>query len=267
MLKKYHNFRIDAPEDFADVVTHFYVAQNGTTEAITKRLVPTFQTILVFNFGNLTKLISAAGSAVEVGKCVVLGPIKKGFDYCIPPNGALLVVNFKDDAFYRFFGEAMLHQEFPTHPDALLPEHCFDYLWHQLAKLDTARARVDQLLDFCRPYLRDRSDLAEQLANFQDETQNIVKAVAAEAELSERTIQKKHKQFFGFTAKEKNRYRRFLNTIKYLQQHNPPVDWQDVVFELNYYDQSQLIHDFQFYLGITPKQYLRFQQDICVGNL
>ena len=126
--------------------------------------------------------------------------------------------------------------------------------------------RVNLIIDFCQPYRRASSNIAQRLTGFQDETQSQVKAVAAEMELSERTIQKEHKNQFGFTAKEKNRYLRFLKTIRYLQNDHQKTDWQAVVHEFDYYDQSQLIHDFQYYLGISPKQYLKFHQDICLGS-
>ena len=141
MKDKHISFRIDPPEEIQEIVTHFYVAQNNSDKAITKKLVPTFQTILVFSFGNLTQLVSDENTPIEVGKCVVLGPVKNSFTYRIPSGGQLLVVNFKDDAFYRFFGEAMLGQGRPIHPDQLLTENCFDNLWHQLSELPTSEER------------------------------------------------------------------------------------------------------------------------------
>lgn len=264
---KYISYRIEVPKEFEQLITHFYFAQNNSDEAITKKLVPTFQTILVFSFGNLSKLLSNEQTEIDVGKCLVLGPVKKAFTYTIPPSGQIFVVSFKDDAFYRLFSEAISFQNFISNPDKIVVKSCFEYLWQELANLDKLQDRVEALLNFCKPYIKGRSNIAEQLANFNDEAKSSIKANAATTNQSERTIQKEHKKLLGFTSKEKNRYQRFLKTIKYLQENPQLTDWFEVINEFGYYDQSQLIHDFQFYIGTSPKQYLKFQQDICSGNV
>lgn len=264
MKQTYQSFSLTPPKEFANMISHFYIAYNQSNTPITKRFVPNFQTILVFNFGNFAKLITCKKSTMEVGKCFILGPIKKSFAYSIPPKGQLFVVNFKDDAFYRFFGQAMVPQNLPIHPDTFLHDNCFDFLWHHLSQLKTFEEKIHHLLNFCLPYLKSQSTIACQLANFHDEKQSKIKAIAAETGLSERTIQQKHKKLFGFTSKEKIRYERFLNVINSIQQPSSLIDWQKLVFEFNYHDQSHLIHDFQHYMNITPTQYLQFQQDICL---
>ncbi|MCY1663072.1 AraC family transcriptional regulator [Chryseobacterium sp. SL1] len=82
----------------------------------------------------------------------------------------------------------------------------------------------------------------------------------------ERNIQIKQKEQFGYSSKEISRYMRFLKAIKIIEketENNKKVEWFSIISECNYYDQSQLIHDFKHYLQISPSQYLKFQEDIC----
>jgi len=46
-----NNYRIAVPSEFESVFSHFYFAENKTDFAITKTLLPSFQTILIFTFG------------------------------------------------------------------------------------------------------------------------------------------------------------------------------------------------------------------------
>lgn len=267
--EQYHNFRIAVTGEFEEVFTHFYYADNKSAHTVTKTLLPSYQTILVFNFGTPAQLHSRQDTQVSLERCLVLGPIKQAFDYSLPAGSAILVANFKEDAFYRFFGNAAVAEHVPMHPDELLEENCFTSLWQQLDTITDVTQQVDQVLEFCRPYLRSRSNIVTQLTGFSDPSLNQIKAIADENRQSERNIQLHHKKYLGYSAKEMNRYQRFVKAIRLVQEiaaDNRKMDWFEVVAECGYYDQSQLINDFKHYIRISPGKYLKFQQDICQAN-
>ena len=135
----YNNFRIAVPTDYENIFSHFYFAENPSAETITKTLLPSYQTILIFNFGTKTLLHSKENTEIEIDKCLVLGTIKKSFDYSLPPQSKILVANFKDDAFFRFFGNALLAENLPINPDELLSENCFTALWYELDKIKNVK--------------------------------------------------------------------------------------------------------------------------------
>lgn len=262
----YHHYRLPVPNEFEAVFSHFYFAENRLNDPITKTLLPSFQTIMVFNFGTKARLISSAENEIEVEKCIVLGPIKSAFEYTLAPGTQILVANFKGDAFYRFFGKAFLSDHLVINPDEEMEENCFTYLWQQLNSIASISDRVDCILDFCRPYLKLQDSTAALLANFKDEALNPIKSIAEETGQTERNIQLMHKKHFGYSAKEVSRYQRFIKAIKQIEQillSSKNVDWFKIIEECGYYDQSQLIHDFKHFINLSPKHYLRFQQDIC----
>ena len=264
--EKYNSFRLETPSGYEDVFSHFYYAVNFTSESITKTLLPSFQTILIFTFGAKASLLSKEGSEIEVGNCLVLGPIKQAFDYVLPSGSEILVANFIGDAFYRFFGKASEIMQQSLHPDELLDENCFDYLWTQLNGMEHVEKKISAILAFCQPYLRERNAVVKQLIDFVDQNLNTVKTIAEQNHQTERNIQLIHKKLLGYSAKEVNRYQRFLKTVEMIQilaENNTKVDWLEVVALCGYYDQSQLIKDFKHYIHLSPTQYLRFQQDIC----
>ncbi|MEO5891955.1 MAG: helix-turn-helix domain-containing protein [Ferruginibacter sp.] len=267
--EKYISQSIPVPAEFEDSFSHFYIAKNNTAQAIHKTLLPSFQTILVFSFGAEISFTSNCQSTIPIDKCVVLGPVKQPVNYTLTPGADMLVINFKLDAFYRFFGQAIASSQFPVHPDELLNDNCFANLRHILKDLDTLTERINFILEFCKPYLKKADADLLLVANFESNSPlDPVKSAALETNQSTRTIQLKHKKRLGYSAKEINRYQRFLQAIELLENivssGNKKVDWFEVIDQCGYYDQSQLIHDFNHYLGLSPGQFLKFQQDICI---
>ena len=263
---EYNNFRIVIPEAFREIFSHFYFAENKTDEMITKTLLPSYQTILIFNFGEKPYLHSKQNTRIEVDKYLMLGPIKQAFDYTLPPNAEILTVNFKDDAFYRFFGNASVSENVPSNMDEVTDQDCFSILWHGLSKINNIDAKVSHILKFSEPYLLTRNKIAGQLANFKDQSLNSIKSIACKNNQTERNTQLNHKKHFGYSAKEYNRYERFLSAIEIIEKlasTTSKIDWFEVVALCGYYDQSQLINDFKHYLNLTPAKYLKFQKDIC----
>lgn len=262
----YNNFRIAVPTEYKNVFSHFYFAENQSNETITKTLLPSYQTILIFNFGTKALLNSEQNTQIEIDKYIILGTIRKAFDYFLPSQSKILVANFKNDAFYQFFGNISLAKNLPTNPDELLNENCFTSLWYELNNIDNVDLQVTYILEFCKPYLQQRDKIAEQLTNFTEQSLNPIKTIASDNNQTVRNIQIKHKQYFGYSAKEINRYQRFLKAIEYIENiasRASKEDWFSIINDCGYYDQSQLINDFKYYLNLSPTKYLEFQQDIC----
>jgi AraC-like DNA-binding protein len=261
--ENYCERRIDVPSEFGDIITYFYSALNISGSDIRKTLVPSFQTIMVFSFGSAVSF-KAGGDSLVLDQCLVLGPIKQPIEYTLPAASDMLVINFKDDAFYRFFGPALMSGLVAAHPDQLLQQNCFSQLWFRL-KDETAEVRAALILDFCRPYLKCREisfqDISTEASDYR--LVNPVKAVAQKTGQSERNVQLNHKKYLGYTAKEKGRHERFMKAMLLLQSPGEKVDWLEIVETCGYYDQSQLIHDFNHYLNLSPGRYIKFQAEVC----
>lgn len=258
--------RINVPVEFQEVFSHFYIAKNPTFQTVTQTLLPTFQTLLIFNFGESLKISTDQDTEITVAECLVLGPVKRAVRYTLPPNTEMLVANFKDDAFFRFFGPVLTTAPLSTHPDHWMDENCFADLWQVLHKMQSPEKKVNHILEFCSPYLNKRNEIAEQLAGFDKENTDPIKSIAEKRQQSERHIQQTHKTQFGYSAKAFARYQRFLKAIQLLQdlaQETVKIDWFDIIAQCGYYDQSQLIRDFKHFIHLSPTQYLSYQQEIC----
>lgn len=262
--------RLPVPPEWDEVFSHFYYAANTSDRPVKKSLLPTFQTILVFSFGPAAQLLPAEEEPVSVEKSMVIGPIKKSLHYQLPPGNEILVASMKADAFYRFFARSLRScKDMMLHPDELLEKHCFSDLWQELAAVPSIENKMEMILAFAADYLRKREAASEGLLQATDDPAiNPVKDLAGRTDQSERTVQLNYQKYLGYSAKELNRYKRFQNTISFINKIYRPgheMDWFEVIHHSGYYDQSHLIHDFNYYTGISPKQYLKLQEEMCVG--
>lgn len=177
-----------------------------------------------------------------------------------------MVVTFKDDAFYRFFGDLSDKKS----SDSLITDdflkECFSAMWQDIEKLNSTAERIDSILEFCRPYLSVRHQVVEPLLNARNMALDPIKSVAELSNQSVRHMQVHYKKYFGYTAKERRRYQRFLKAMTYIDSRHSiakPVDWSSIAFDCGYYDQSHFIRDFKHFLNLTPSQYLQSREYVC----
>ncbi|WP_294303942.1 helix-turn-helix domain-containing protein [uncultured Chryseobacterium sp.] len=262
----YKQSTIQVPSEFEEVFSHFYFAENRSEHSVVKTLLPSYRMILVFCFGGPMTMITPE-TCVKVRQCMVIGPVKKAFDYSLLPGASFLAVNFKGNAFFRFFGKPLL--AFPSNgldPDELIPENCFTEIWNQLSQLPSTDERCSCILEFCRPYLQDQDDLDALINDLSFGPRHPVKTAAGITGQSERNIQLRYRNRLGSSAKELHRYHRFLEAIKIIEKeadNRKKTDWFQIITTCGYYDQSQLIRDFKHFIGITPSRYIKFQNSIC----
>jgi len=85
-----------------------------------------------------------------------------------------------------------------------------------------------------------------------------VKAIAADTRLSERSIQLKFQKHTGYSVKELLRFLRFKEVVAYiLAKSNQKIDIFELIAAHDYHDQSHLIKDFQYFLGLAPQQFIK----------
>lgn len=263
---EYDQYNIQVPLEFEEVFSHFYYAENRSAFPVVKTLLPNYRMILLFCFGGDITMTTPEAS-VRSRQCLVIGPVKKAFDYTLPPGTSFLAVNFKGDAFYRFFGKPLsgLYST-GSDPDHLVPENCFTEVWQKLSQLPSPGEKSCYLLEFCKPYLKNRNALDALLDDLSHGPVDPVKTAAGITGQTERNIQLHYKNRLGYSAKEIHRYRRFMEVIKIIEKEadgHRKTDWFHIITACGYYDQSQLIRDFKHFLGMTPSCYMKFQNSIC----
>lgn len=260
----YKGYRIAVPVEFEEVFSIFYYAENKSGKPVTQTLLPSFQSVMLFSFGTSISLRTKQNEEIIMSNCMIAAPLKQAVDYTLPAGAEMLTVTFKNDAFFRFFGSALLDSH--IHPDDLLNDDCFSTLWAELNEIDTVDGKITHILNFCRPFLQGRHPITEQIIALGNNVVSPVKEISNKKQLSERSVQMKLKEHLGYSSREMGRYMRFLKAMQLVEQlaaGTDQVNWIEVVEECGYYDQSQLIHDFKHYLNLSPSKYMKLRNGIC----
>ena len=256
----------EANPNLHDVVSHFYQVYNPAgAEPVLKHLSPSLEMLLILNFGPEVPVSFNDEKALKaIERMAVIGPLRRMFNYELPPGANAIVVNFQLNGFYRLFKTSLndLSGNEIHDPVTLFGDSYLEELWKELAPLNNIVERLQILGDFLTSLLEDNDDevipLIEGEAYFHNPVIQPVKAIAADAHLTERTIQLRFKKYAGYSPKELMRFLRFKAVLAHLmRQPAHTIDIFDLIGTYNYHDQSHLIKDFNHFLGTTPMQFIK----------
>jgi AraC-like DNA-binding protein len=253
-----------------EVISHYYHIYNTDDKKVLKHLSPSLEILLVFNFGT-TVPISFNNSSFphEVKKgCAVIGPVRKMLNYELKEGADAIIVNFRLSGFYRLFKVPLNNFDGETvyDPDDITDKFSFSELWKTLSEINDLKARLSIISSFIVHYIQEMDDAAQPLIDgehyFYNPAIHPVKAIATDANLTERTVQIRFQKYAGYSSKELLRFLRFKMVIKELTTtKGKTTDMFEIVSAFNYHDQSHLIKDFQHFLGTTPQQFIKDLKD------
>ena len=266
----------DVTGSLREVIHHFYCIRTPSDfQKISQHLSPNLEMMIAFNFGEPVRLSFGSDPLgdMQIDKVAVLGPLRKLLNYEIPADTDLIIAVFNLDGFYRLFQLPMddLGTDKIIDPDKLLNITGFSDLWEMLKNLSSLSDRIELLKEYALAFIAEPEQATIPLVNgisyFHNPVTQPVKAIAADSELSERTIQMRFKKYVGYSPKELLRFLRFKQVIASIQeQEKKEVDWYSLVEKFGYHDQSHLIKDFNHYLGTTPQKFVKqiLGEEFCV---
>lgn len=88
-----------------------------------------------------------------------------------------------------------------------------------------------------------------------------VVAVAEHLKISKRYLEKKFLEKVGVSPKFYARIKRFSHLSNILA-HSPKVDWQDIVYQSGFHDQSHLVKEFMEFNQMNPTDYFTKHQEL-----
>jgi len=255
-----HGKFYEAGEKLKGVVSHFYHIYHVAGEVpVIKHLAPSLEMLLVFNFGPAIAISFQDQLPGEefVEKIAVLGPLRKMLNYELLPGTDALVVNFVLDGFYRLFNV----------PVSGIADHDWNQghylteLWDELALLTDVQERIDLTGSFIVSVANQNEAAVMPLlageAYFFDPAIQPSKAIASDAGLTERCIQLRFQKYAGYSPKELLRFLRFKAVINHLMKGDEKAGIFELITGYQYHDQSHLIKDFKYFLGVTPQQFIK----------
>jgi AraC-like DNA-binding protein len=271
-------YREEIDERLTGILSHFYVIKTDVDkEGSLHHLSPSLEMMLVFNFGTPVSFSFGEKEITRhaIHKIGIFGPMRKMLNYHIKPGNDLLVLNFTLNGFYRFFSEPMEHfsDEHMFDPDLLIQKNRLEKMWEMMNMLPSATQRIELMTQYLLSDLRESDPetlpLLEAASYFHSAQVSPVKAIADKAALTERTVQSRFKRYVGYSSKELLRFLRFKKVLYHiLTLTGNLVDWAALVEGYGYHDQSHLIKDFKYYTGVSPRQFMKLneQDGFCMST-
>ncbi|MBC3788676.1 AraC family transcriptional regulator [Spirosoma utsteinense] len=244
------------------IFSHFYCVQNPLdARAVPQKLLPTYERLLVVNFGPPIPLSNGQEPSV-IELVGILGPLQHMLHYELPPGADLIVVNFTLDGFHRL--QTQFLADHPAANDDAASEglrEAFQSVREQIVSLSSADRLAfisDYILLNTAPIGEATHALLESIPYFAESARDPIKVLAENQGVSTRSIQLRFRAHLGYSAKELARFLRFKKLLRQLcQSPGDPVNWMTYVDQFGYHDQSHLIKDFQHFLGLSPRRFLR----------
>lgn len=199
------------------------------------------------------------GSKMQMPKAYIVSHLTKPSRLSNFGKHSLFGIQLKHDALFRIWG--LCASEFVNKASPVF--EVFDQLYHtflqDILEADSLPKRVKladsfllksiQNAAFCNNTLEKSGRLLVESSGFASMEQ-----LAAEEDLGVRQFSRNFKQQFGLSPKT---YASILRTNLVIRSLDAKgnVDWQGMIAQLHFFDQSHLIKDFKRFTGQTPQQY------------
>lgn len=248
------------------VISHYYHIYHTGNYPVIKHLSPNLEIMMIFNLGTSIRIsIGNTHPEQEIKPgCIVIGPLRNMLNYELNPGADAIVVNFKLNGFYRLFKVAAstLDGEAIYDPDVLTDKYDFEVLRKDLSRFADIKSKLRMISDYVAAFVDVNDDAAEPLLSaehyFYNPAIQPVKAIAADTQLTQRTIQLRFQKYTGYSPKELLRFLRFKMVVeKLMKEEENDIDIFRIILDFGYFDQSHLTKDFQHFLGTTPQNFIK----------
>ncbi|MCK9304393.1 MAG: helix-turn-helix domain-containing protein [Bacteroidales bacterium] len=254
MIVKFHT----PGKDFDWIVRQYQFIYSDPNEIVYDKFIPREDVALVFHLGSRPHLV---GEQSLVLPPYFLTPIKsRAHQIRCFGNLSTFIVLCNPTVLSKIFSVNMDNGEIPF---LELSAELFLPLWEKLVKCETEESRINCFQEFITgmnypSYKPDTIDcFYHKIIN--EGVRTPLSRIENSFDLSERTLQRKFRIRTGVTPKTLIRIVRINHIWNKLKKGETP-DYQNIVFEGNYFDQTHFIKDFKAITGETPDCF--FKRDL-----
>lgn len=245
-------------------VDHFIYYEGYNPEHSIDRFLPDGNTEIIFNFHDAPQYIYDNQTLKEIQACHNVWASGVRTEFISIPSGkqaAMFVIHFNKGMAYPFFPVPLNEMTDRVVDADLLWGRNFAHLREhmlEISDIDLKFAAAERFLlkHFQRKFNLNPAveyALAEILRS---PDQLNLGRVSNRIGYSQKHFISMFKQQVGITPKTYLKIIRFQKAIKEIEQSRE-VDWAAISLDCGFYDQAHFIHDFKFFSGFTPEDYLR----------
>ena len=242
-------------EDIAWIVKQFEFIRHASHNDLTDKFVPRQDVSLVFQFGSRPRLVRPVEQQLPGYFIAPLTPSANSI--CISGILECFIATCKPTVLSRVLGISLAHDSRIYVP---LADEVFGPIYEKMKGDRTPEERIASLSSFINSlhpgkYIPDETDLIFDEIEKKGINTNL-SDIISRFSISERTLQRRFSKRLGATPKTLVRIMR-INYIWDSISTDKRIDYHDLVFLGNYFDQTHLIKDFKSITGETPDAFFR----------
>jgi AraC-like DNA-binding protein len=261
---RYQKFRpVDVLLPFVEC---YFIWEGEATEGMVVQSPPNSYTSIVFNYADPYKASQHKDEPVLVPRAFVSGQFTTNYTLSLHGKIGMAGVVLKPTALYNFFGVRMselVNARASLHFLPGLPE---DILWTAVKNQTSDEGRIKVLKELTLSYLpvaKRNVTVIDEAVDYIDACKGCVsvEGVASHLKISRRYLEKKFLEKVGVSPKFYSRIKRF-GILSNKIAHHEKIDWQAIVEEYGFHDQSHLVKEFMEFNRMNPTRYHLLHQEL-----
>lgn len=239
----------------------YFVWEGEAKERIEVQSPPSGLGAIVFSYGDPTWATQHSTTEIPVPESFICGLFTTNYQRILSGKIGMFGIVFKIPAIHNFFGLRMSTLVNARMPLELLLEHNDAALPGKMKNAGDVETRIRLSEEFLLPRVpaaRANLTIIDEAHAWIDEKNGLVTVdeVSEKFGISKRYLEKQFLVKVGVSPKFYARIKRF-GALSNKVAHNENIDWQDIVFQNGFHDQSHLAKEFMEFNKQSPTSYHR----------
>lgn len=256
-----HYQKFAPSSELAPFVECYFVWEGETTERLEVQSPPNCFGAIVFNYGDPSWATQHSTDEIPVPEAFVCGVTTSNYQRILRGRIGMFGIVFKISTIHNLFRlrmSALVNNRMPLdlfleNDDVLLPG--------KMKEAPDVEARIQLSEKFLLPKVPNAKanlSIIDEALDWIDENNGhvAIEAVSAKFGISKRYLEKHFLVKVGVSPKFYARIKRF-GIVSNKVAHSKNVDWQDIVYENGFHDQSHLTKEFMEFNKQSPASYHR----------
>jgi AraC-like DNA-binding protein len=248
------------PAPTLNALVECYFAWEGDAgEGLKVQSPPNCFTSITFNYESQYFASQNGSIPVQVPRAFVSGQFTSNYTLELRGKIGMVGIVLKPCSLFNIFGVRMSQLVNSRVPLSFLPGLPEAILWSAVKDQVAVEGRIRILEELMLSYVNvatTNASIIDEAVDFIDSCRGCisVEEVASHLKISRRYLEKKFLEKVGLSPKFYARLKRF-GALSHKIAQNPKVDWQEIVTEFGFHDQSHLVKEFLEFNQMNPTQY------------